>query len=276
MNVLNTYLTDIVNSIDMEIKNSARSGINWREKKNPKLLSRFINNDENINTINRSINKITGQNYMEIINEITQSLEDGINTHNLSDYTKYIFDSIIKKCLFEEAFCKDYVLFLTSFSGIIAQQINTHINKFIDEIYNVLDNKVSINGNPYFGYVKDVMQYKNIGVILGNMCNRHTIMQLASNVKTLNINYKNMCENMMSNVESINNLIDWIPVNMDDLNVRVYLLIGIFESAFDNLSFHLTLKDIEIINECLNTIYTFSSISNKIKFKISIFLASAT
>ena len=45
--ILSNYLNDIVISIDIEIKNSSRNSmINWREKKNPRLLSRFINNDE--------------------------------------------------------------------------------------------------------------------------------------------------------------------------------------------------------------------------------------
>ena len=48
IDILSTYLNEIVISIDVEIKNSARNSmINWREKKNPKLLSRFINNDDN-------------------------------------------------------------------------------------------------------------------------------------------------------------------------------------------------------------------------------------
>ena len=71
IDILSTYLNDIVESIDIEIKNSARNSmINWREKKNPKLLSRFINNDDNVNIINRSMNKITATNGLAISKEI--------------------------------------------------------------------------------------------------------------------------------------------------------------------------------------------------------------
>ena len=39
INILSTYLVDIVNSIDIEINKSTRNSmINWREKKNPTLL----------------------------------------------------------------------------------------------------------------------------------------------------------------------------------------------------------------------------------------------
>ena len=72
------------------------SMINWREKKNPKLLSKIINNDDNINLINRSMNKITETNYMTIVKEITESLTED-NFRQLPEYSKYLFESSYKK-----------------------------------------------------------------------------------------------------------------------------------------------------------------------------------
>ena len=49
INILSEYLKDIVNSIDSEIQKTTRNSmINWKEKKNPKLLSKIINNDDKI------------------------------------------------------------------------------------------------------------------------------------------------------------------------------------------------------------------------------------
>ena len=130
IDILSVYLKDIVVAIDIEIKNSTRNSmINWREKKNPKLLAQFINNDDNVNTINKSINKITGLNYMLIITEITDIIQD--NPRKFPDYCKYIFDSIIKKCMREENFIKDYITFLLNFNEPIAKYISTYIIQFI-------------------------------------------------------------------------------------------------------------------------------------------------
>jgi len=131
IDILSNYLNDIVISIDVEIKNSARNSmINWREKKNPKLLSRFINNDDNINLINRSMNKVTGTNYMTIVAEITETLIND-NFRKLPDYCKYIFDIVIKKCMNEENFTKDYIQFLFGFTGNIAKYISQYIVQFL-------------------------------------------------------------------------------------------------------------------------------------------------
>ena len=141
IDILSNYLKEIVVSIDCEINNSTQNSlINWREKKNPKLLARFINNDDNINLINRSINKITGTNYMNIITEITEILKD--NARKTQDYCKYIFDSIIKKCLNEENFIKDYIQFLFSFDIHNAQHFSIYITQFIKEVNSPLSSKV--------------------------------------------------------------------------------------------------------------------------------------
>ena len=97
INILSTYLVDIVNSIDIEINASTRNSIiNWRDKKNPKLLSKFINSDDNINIINRSMHKITSSNYLIIAEDINKTLIKD-NFRKLPEYSKFLFDNIIKK-----------------------------------------------------------------------------------------------------------------------------------------------------------------------------------
>jgi len=127
INILSLYLKDIVSSIDSEIQHSTRQSIiNWREKKNPKLLSKIINNDDNINLINRSMNKITESNYMSIVKEITESLTKD-NFRQLPEYTNYLFETVIKKCLNDNNLIKDYLYFLNGFEN----DIGKHLYKLI-------------------------------------------------------------------------------------------------------------------------------------------------
>ena len=162
IDILSTYLVDIVNSIDIEINKSTRNSmINWREKKNPKLLSKFINSDDNINIINRSMNKITSSNYMTIVAEISDALVQD-NFRKIPEYCKYLFDTIIKKCLNDEHFIKDYLQFLVSFKGVIKININEHINIFITEISSLLNKNNNLLNNTYFSFAKDISNYYNI------------------------------------------------------------------------------------------------------------------
>lgn len=257
INVLDAYLTDIVAAIDSEIKNTTRNvAINWKEKKNPKLLSRFINNDDNINNINRSINKVTGQNYMEIIEEISSSLQEDA-THKITDYSKYIFDCVIRKCMVEEAFTGDYIKFLLGFNQELGSHINQLIKKFVANVIAVMDNTDGIKNNPNFAMVRDVMQYKNIGIITGKLAVEGIIKASDLSVK------------LVANMDTVTTLFDWQPVNMDDLSVRMFLAIGIFESCFgDVLVNFIKDKELDAINECFNLVYGFAGVNNKIKFKI--------
>ena len=231
--VLGNYLNDIVNSIDIEIKNSTRrSIINWREKKNPKLLSRLINNDDNVNLINRSMNKITASNYMTIVNEITTCLEQ--ETRKLPEYCKFLFDSIIKKCIADEIFIKDYITFLLGFSGNIASNMNIFINQFISEVTNLLTTNIDIKEYSYFHFIKDTMNFKNIGCIFSQLAICYMDGPSQSNYK-LNISLANVQDSLYSNFLTLNNCLDWLPINIDELNTRFYITIGIMESIMNDL-----------------------------------------
>ena len=257
INVLNSYLTDIVASIDMEIKNTSRNiSINWKEKKNPKLLSRFINNDENINNINRSVNKVTGNNYLDIITEINESLVED-STNKISDYSKYIFDCVIKKCMVEESFTGDYIKFLCAFKNNIGKHITTMLKNFEYNTMSIMDNSSGIKNNTYFDIIQDIIQYKNVGIFMG---------KLAVEGFT---NGEELSKYFMLNIESLINLFDWQPVNMDDIMVRMYLAIGILESCHDKLLFkYFNEKNINIINNCFDMVYGYNGMNTKIKFKI--------
>lgn len=264
MNVLAGYLTDIVNSIDQEIKNNSRaSSINWKEKKNPKLLSKFINNDENINIINRCVNKITSNNYKDIAFELIQSIETDA-THNTNDYSKYIFDNIIKKCILEESFCNDYLAFLNILSGNIGDQCKSLLNNFVTEVNNILKNNEYIKNISYFNFIKDVSHFQNIGIIIGCI-----YTQYKNGISNIIINENDIINNLCDNIDNINTIIDWQPVNMDELVSRTFLMSGIIESIYKSLNIYCKEIQINKIKECLNLLYNFNGgLPNKLKFKI--------
>jgi len=290
INILSTYLVDIVNSIDIEINKSTRNSmINWREKKNPKLLSKFINNDDNINIINRSMNKITSSNYMTIAAEISNTLMQD-NFRKLPEYCKFLFDIIIKKSLNDESFAIDYLHFLTAFDGVIGININKYIYKFINEVFNLLKNKKfntntnntdntdntdntnidNIDNISYFSYIKDSLQYFNIGIIFANLYIIKNDNNLTSNITYLsNFTEESIYENFILSLNQIYNYLVLLPPsNVEDLYSIIYLSFGILEILGDKLLNIMSENNINFLNDILNLIYNINNIPNKIKFKI--------
>ena len=269
IDILSTYLVDIVNSIDIEINKSTRNSmINWREKKNPKLLSKFINSDDNINIINRSMNKITSSNYMTIVDEISDALTQD-NFRKIPEYCKYLFDTILKKCLNDELFIKDYLQFLVSFKSVIKTNINDHINNFITEISSLLYKNNSLASNTYLSFVKDVSNYYNIGIIFANLYIIKSESNLFfDNVKLFNFTESFVYEKFMACLNIINNFLDWLPSDMTDLNGRIYLIFGIIEVISNKLFELMNESDRNMFNDILTLIYNVNNIPNKIKFKV--------
>ena len=269
IDILSTYLVDIVNSIDIEINKSTRNSmINWREKKNPKLLSKFINSDDNINIINRSMNKITSSNYMTIVDEISDALVQD-NFRKIPEYCKYLFDTIIKKCLNDEHFIKDYLQFLVSFKGVIKININEHINTFITEIASLLNKNNNLLNNTYFSFAKEISNYYNIGIIFSNLyCIKTETNLFSDNMKLFNFTEAFIYEKFMSCLHNINSFLDWLPTDMTDLNSRIYLIFGIIEVIGNKLFDLMNQNDKNLFNDILTLIYNVNNIPNKIKFKV--------
>lgn len=264
IDILARYLTDIVGLIDVEIKNSARNSmINWREKKNPKLLSRLINSDDNVNLINLSMNKITTTNYKNIVAEITDALIND-NPRKLPDYCKFLFDVIIKKCMVDEAFAKDYIRFLFGFSDSIARNLGEYINGFISEVGRFLTTNESIKEYGYFHYVKDVTLWRNIGVIYANMFN----LMNKSGTMVGKLNVSEVCGKLVEQFNILFNTLDWLPANMDELNGRLYLTMAIMENLLNDIWWHFDDKARKLFSEILTLTYACNNIPNKIKFKV--------
>ena len=262
VDILSKYLTDIVGLIDIEIKNSARNSmINWREKKNPKLLSRLINNDDNVNLINISMNKITSSNFMNIANEISEALLND-NYRKLPDYCSFLFDVVIKKCMIDEAFSKDYIRFLFGFKDNIAKHLNENVRKFTEEAVGFLTSNQPLKEYSYFHYVKDFTLWRNVGVIFANI-----YKSLSDNAGVGQINI-NIIDNLESQFNILFNILDWLPSNIDELNGRLFMVFAIMESLIDEIWYKFSEKSRALFNEILTLVYNYANIPNKIKFKV--------
>ena len=262
VDILSKYLTDIVGLIDIEIKNSARNSmINWREKKNPKLLSRLINNDDNVNLINISMNKITSSNFMNIANEISEALLND-NYRKLPDYCSFLFDVVIKKCMIDEAFSKDYIRFLFGFKDNIAKHLNENVKKFTEEAVGFLTSNQPLKEYSYFHYVKDFTLWRNVGVIFANI-----YKSLSDNAGVGQINI-NIIDNLESQFNILFNILDWLPANIDELNGRLFMVFAIMESLIDEIWYKFSEKSRALFNEILTLVYNYANIPNKIKFKV--------
>jgi hypothetical protein len=264
VDILSKYLIDIVGLIDIEIKNSARNSmINWREKKNPKLLSRLINSDENVNLINLSMNKITASNFMNIVNEISDALLND-NYRKLPDYCSFLFDVVIKKCMIDEAFAKDYIHFLFGFKDNIAMYLNENITKFINESMSFLTTNKALKDYDYFHYVRDVASWRNIGVIFSNIFKFIS----SSTLGNKGLPKVDIVNNLETQFEILFNILDWLPANMDELNSRLFMVFAILENVMDDIWHALNPKSQGLFKEILTLVYNCANIPNKIKFKV--------
>ncbi len=265
INILSDYLKDVVLSIDTEIQKSTRNSmINWKEKKNPKLLSKIINNDDNINLINKSMNKITHSNYLKIVKEITTSIMED-TFRQLQEYSHYIFDIVIKKCLIDEHLISEYLYFVNSFENEIGNYIYEYLDNYINLTFGLFDKKIGLKDYTYNFYIKDILNYYNIGKLFGYihlLQENETIINKSFFTKTLFYNKIKSC------LTIINDYLDWEPSNMDELYSRIYLVFGIIDILNDKLFSIFTDNDISLLTDILKQIYNNNTISNKIKFKV--------
>ena len=265
INILSDYLKDIVLSIDNEIQKSTRNSmINWKEKKNPKLLSKIINNDDNINLINKSMNKITHSNYLKIVKEITTSIMED-TFRQIQEYSHYIFDIVIKKCLIDEHLISEYLYFINSFENEIGNYIYEYLDKYINLTFNLFTTKIGLKDYTYNFYIKDILNYYNIGKLFGYIYllqKNEMIINKFFFTETLFYNKLKSC------LLIITDYLDWEPSNIDELNSRIYLVFGIIDVVNDKLFNLFSSNDMFLLNDILKQIYNNNTISNKIKFKV--------
>ena len=177
--VINTYLSEIIPDIENEIKNIVKfNSINWRERKNPKLLEKFVNTDANIAIFNREINKISATNYSQMMHNINNIIMDDENVDKIDEYIRYVFHHIFQKCLNEELFSVDYIKFIVSFTEPVATKLKTIIYENIVNILklvettNINDTVIdAVYDGPYVTATNISPRVKTYGMILGHYFN---------------------------------------------------------------------------------------------------------
>ena len=165
-----------------------------------------------------SMNKVTSSNFMNIANEISEALIND-NYRKLPDYCSFLFDVVIKKCMIDEAFSKDYIRFLFGFKDNIANHLSENVKKFIEESVSFLTSNQPLKEYSYFHYVKDITLWRNVGVIIANM-----YKSLTDTASVVQINIVN---NLEAQFDILFNILDWAPSNMDDLNGRLFMVFAI-------------------------------------------------
>ena len=111
--VLDKYLKDIIGDISSEIDNISDFHKNSVvvAKKNPRLLSKYINKDNNINLIKCEINKLASINF-SIILESVLNIINTVDIDKITNYIDIIHTLLINKCYLEENNISNYVKFI--------------------------------------------------------------------------------------------------------------------------------------------------------------------
>lgn len=127
-NVKETYeLTDeeydnyeeILNIINSQLfQNSkyqgTKSGKDWRKKKLPSFLDRTVSDADKLkNSINLELNKLSGENYKNILDTIKNIMID-IPDDKYTEITSLIVDSVFEKAVIQPHFCPHYVKLVLS------------------------------------------------------------------------------------------------------------------------------------------------------------------
>jgi hypothetical protein len=143
--VLDRYLHDIIADISREIDNISDFQRNSVvvAKKNPRLLSKYINKDGNINLIKCEINKLAQTNF-SIILETVVNIINTVDAEKVETYIDLIFTLLTNKCYLEENNIANYIKFifeigkLEKYHGII-----TMFESYIESIFNICSGEIN-------------------------------------------------------------------------------------------------------------------------------------
>jgi hypothetical protein len=116
--ILDVYLKDILKDIKREIDTisewQTKTASAVLKKKNPRLLSKYINSDNNINIIRAEINKLAPSNFALIHETIINILNTTDSAENVQLYIGTIFSVLAAKMYSEETNIALYIHFITT------------------------------------------------------------------------------------------------------------------------------------------------------------------
>jgi hypothetical protein len=171
--VLDKYLKDIIADISSEIDNISDFHKNSVvvAKKNPRLLSKYINKDNNINLIKCEINKLASTNF-SIILETVLNIINTVDSEKIVNYIDIIHTLLINKCYLEDNNICNYVKFileigkLEKYSSIIEL-----FNSYLKNIFIICDGEISwLPGiKTESGISHKVEYFISVGRLLGEL-----------------------------------------------------------------------------------------------------------
>ena len=224
--VLDKYLHDIIIDITREIDNISEFQRNSIviTKKNPRLLSKYINKDININLIKCEINKLAQTNF-NIILETVINIINTVDIEKVNTYIELIFTSLINKCYMEENYISNYIKFIIEIGKLEKyNKILILLNSFINNIVTICNEEIIwIPGiKTESGINSKLEYYSTIGRFIGemiklNLQNELLLVNLHQNMILTNTNADYSQEKRIliiigfSQIQSINK---YIPENL--------------------------------------------------------------
>ena len=143
--VLDRYLQDIIADISREIDNISdfqRNSI-VVAKKNPRLLSKYINKDTNINLIKCEINKLAPTNF-SIILETVVNIMNTVDADKVETYIDLIFTVLTNKCYLEDNNIALYINFIYEIGKLEKyQNIIKRFESYLENIFAICSGEIN-------------------------------------------------------------------------------------------------------------------------------------
>lgn len=245
---LSNYLEDIFQSIGEEItkiteRRNQYVENTWRHKANPCLMQALAKIDKDELLINYELNKITNENYKNIF----ESLKNKTNINDDKNITNFII-KLFDKILRNEQFLDSHMNFL-----MLLKNESTSPQLYVKEITKYYKTHMQLNNEKQNneGKLKIYKDYYIFGLIIGFLLNHNNILD---EIKTKN--------DISQFVTNINSLFEWEPINMDLIELNIYILLGIFSKINDSNPLG------EEINNNLKKIMDEKKITLRLKFHV--------
>lgn len=234
--VLNTYLGDIIGDIETEIKNITDFQRNSVvvAKKNPRLLSKYVNQDNNINIIKCEINKLSSTNSGILLENVINIINKGDN-EKVDTYLELVFNQLINKCYLEEVSVDTYLNFMNQLGKLEKfHRIHEMMNQYLENV-KLIANENLIGWNPcIYTYSQEnkntntkLEYFSSVGRILSYLLHQHYeklcvfTLNIEEILQTI-LNVKKIIIKDLSNLKITGNL---------DLDKRIFMIIGFSQSS---------------------------------------------
>jgi hypothetical protein len=224
---LNSYLTDIISSIEVEINSLVKKhyGHNesWRTRKNPNFMLKYTNKDKIFLDLNQNINKITNVNYSTISNVLSSLISEFLNTdegiNKLDSIISYIINNILEKAITQDIFAEYYIKCILDIKkeGIdIRKLFILELSKLSVLFFDLLNNADDMNYSNLLTIktASNITLFRNLGNFFGSLYNEGLLDK--NNIFLIFPKF----------VRKLGDGLEWIPINKILVEQNVMLLTG--------------------------------------------------